>query len=123
MKTGTLLVNTERGISCQLIYNRDKYRLKHRLFPNNINIANLNRVTVEFEVERGKVVQVIHNGLEIYNIPKAQAPYNFIPLNTNEQFVCSVNLVYSRELVMLYLHSMMQRIFKLPCKKQATVDD
>jgi len=88
MKNGILLVRHEDNrLICQILYNRVRYNLKIRLFPANLNLANLNNSSVEFEIERGKIIKVIHFGTLIYEIPIARAPYNFIPLNNNKKLI------------------------------------
>jgi hypothetical protein len=86
-ETGTLLINNNNGLVCHLLFNGQKYRLKNYLLLFKGNKLSLNKATVDFEIVRGKITKIIHNNIEIYNIPLAKAPYNFITLNENETLI------------------------------------
>ncbi len=87
MKKGTLSIYNHNGLVCNLLFNGKSYRLKTRMITYTGEKISLNKVSVEFEMERGKIIRIIYDGVEIYNIPIAKAPYNFIELNENETFI------------------------------------
>jgi len=101
MKKGRLSINNQNGLVCNVFYNGTNYRLKNKEITFDGNLLQLDNAEVDFEMERGKITTIIHRGIAIYKIAKAQAPYNFVTLNENETFIdCDylhINKYYSQE--------------------------
>lgn len=72
-----------------VVVNETKYFLKNGKFGKGV-IEKLEYSNhVEVNLTRGVVTEIYQNERLIYKIPEAKAPYNFVPLNQNEEFLHS----------------------------------